>query len=39
VSRTDEGPVLNLDTGNRVKLDDVFEMLDPALLTGAGGKA
>lgn len=40
VSRTDEGPVLNLDTGNRVKLNDVFEMLDPALLgAGAGEKA
>lgn len=32
VSRTDDGPVLNLDTGNRVKLNDVFEMIDPSLL-------
>jgi flagellar basal-body rod modification protein FlgD len=32
VSRTSDGPVLNLDTGNRVRMDDVFEMIDPSLL-------
>lgn len=35
VSRTDEGPVLNLDNGRRVRMDDVYEMLDPAALPGA----
>ncbi|MFG0285421.1 MAG: flagellar hook capping FlgD N-terminal domain-containing protein [Phycisphaerales bacterium JB039] len=34
VSRTADGPVLNLDSGQRVRMDDVFEMLDPATLLG-----
>ena len=34
VSRTDEGPALNLDNGSRVRMEDVFEMLDPAVLLG-----
>lgn len=32
VSRTSEGPVLNLDNGFRVRFDNVDEMIDPALL-------
>ncbi|MBX3403547.1 MAG: hypothetical protein KF699_09075 [Phycisphaeraceae bacterium] len=32
VSRTDNGPILNLNNGYRVRFENVDEMIDPALL-------
>jgi hypothetical protein len=37
VSITREGPVLNLSSGNAVAMDDLLEVIDPALLDGTGG--
>ena len=31
ISRTSEGPVLNLDTGLRIPFDNVDEMIDPSI--------
>jgi flagellar basal-body rod modification protein FlgD len=35
VSRTDDGPVLNLDDGSRVAFDQVDELVDPDILQPA----
>lgn len=36
VSITTDGPVMNLGTGYRVALEDLIEVVDPALLDGGG---
>lgn len=33
VSRTEDGPILNLDEGSRVRFDQVDELVDPEALT------